>query len=342
MFHSQTEADRMIAAVRLGSERVRIAAHGASFVRRTALSREDARHTLGLPEGAHVFLAIGFIQRHKGFDRAVRAFSGLANYGAQLHIVGSTRLDEPEFVEYLNELERLVAQTAGAILHDGYVSDELFDRWLLAADTVVLPYREIWSSGVLERAAIYDKAAIATRVGGLDHQSQGRAVRFVDDDADLRAAMWEATPGAGAPNAQADRHLDWPKPGAGLWLDAQRAVRAVADMHRPNSPLAQIVEPGHGSAGVDGPAASSASLPLRRLGGYVAPPPVSARPGVGPVKRVVNRLTLWQINALASYIGRLQTATAQSIDAVSARLDALDGGTTVNELGNPTGTRDSA
>lgn len=46
-----------------------------------------------------------------------------------------------------HELRALVAATPGAMLREGYLSDETFDVWLVAADLVVLPYRHIWSSG---------------------------------------------------------------------------------------------------------------------------------------------------------------------------------------------------
>src|SRR3546814_3813969 len=61
------------------------------------------------------------------------------------------------------------------LFRPGYVSDEEFDRWLVAADCLVLPYREIWSSSVIERAGIYGVPVIATDVGGLAAQGIGRA-----------------------------------------------------------------------------------------------------------------------------------------------------------------------
>ena len=42
--------------------------------------------------------------------------------------------------------------------------------FIVAADTVVLPYRHIWSSSVAERAAMFDRPVIATKVGGLADQ----------------------------------------------------------------------------------------------------------------------------------------------------------------------------
>ena len=39
------------------------------------------------------------------------------------------------------------------------------------ADTLVLPYREIWSSGVMERAKLFNRVVIAADVGGLGDQA---------------------------------------------------------------------------------------------------------------------------------------------------------------------------
>src|SRR4029453_6241895 len=122
-------------------------------------------------------------QRHKGFDRAVRAFHRLRPAPhARLDIVGSTRLEEPEFLAYLNELEWLTGSDPRKTLHAGYVSDELFDRLILPPQGGLPPHREVWSSGVLERAALFDRPVIATRVGGLEEQAAQRQVTFVDDD----------------------------------------------------------------------------------------------------------------------------------------------------------------
>ena len=69
-------------------------------------------------------------------------------------------------------------------------SDEAFDRWIVTADTIVLPYRHIWSSSVAERARLLDRPVIATRIGGLEDQLAGHGyATLVDDNNELAAAM---------------------------------------------------------------------------------------------------------------------------------------------------------
>lgn len=334
-FHSEVERTRFLALFPVEASRAVVVAHGETFVRRTRVDRQAARASLGLPAQGKVLLSIGFIQRHKGFDRAVTAFRGLAETGAELHVVGSTRLDEPEFLQYLEELEELTARTPGSFLHTGYVSDERFDRWLVACDLVVLPYREIWSSGVLERAALYDRPVLATRVGGLADQAGDRRVTFVDDDDDLRSAL-RAAVGLEEFEQVPDR---WPVPvpttGEGdttgeadagaLWAAVQAEVRRRAAQRRGVS-RDQVV-PHSGSAGAPaspGPRGGTRlSAPVRRLPPAHVPPATSSRLGVSVVKRAVQRLTDWQVRPLARDLDALRTATVRALEAVEDEVSAL-------------------
>ncbi|HEY4375527.1 MAG TPA: glycosyltransferase family 4 protein, partial [Acidimicrobiales bacterium] len=155
--HVAEHRDVLVEKAGVRPDRITLVDHGADFVARTTVDQATARRSLGLPAEGHLFLSIGFVAPHKGFDRAIRAFAGLGDQGAELHVVGSVRVDDPIANDHRRQLERLAAETPGVHLHLGFVGDEAFDRWIVAADTVVLPYRHIWSSGVAERAALYDR-----------------------------------------------------------------------------------------------------------------------------------------------------------------------------------------
>lgn len=306
--HTEVERAELVRAFGVSPGRVAVVEHGAHFVRRTTATRGEARASLGIPEDAFAFLSIGFIQPHKGFDRAVRAFSGLATAGARLDVVGSVRVEDPSFVRYAAELQELVDRTEGAHLHLGYVSDERFDRWLAACDVVVLPYRTIWSSGVIERAALYRCRVIATDVGGLSHQLADRDdVELVpDDDEALAAALWRAV---GRERAAVTRG-GWPEPGPRLRERVQQEVVSRALRRRGG----RLV----GDAPGGGAVALAASEPLRRLPPLVLPPPTSSRPGIGLVKRVVRRLSAWQTDPLVAEVNALRQATIAAVERLGA------------------------
>src|SRR5262249_20918315 len=112
--HTDHERQLMADAVGVPPDRIEVRDHGSAFVPRAQVDRAAARARLGIDDAVHMFLAIGFIQPHKGFDRAVRAFDGLADHGCRIDVVGSVRVDEPAFCEYAADLRRLVDATRGA------------------------------------------------------------------------------------------------------------------------------------------------------------------------------------------------------------------------------------
>jgi glycosyltransferase involved in cell wall biosynthesis len=312
VLHTEVERSAFLDAFRVDPTRVDVADHGGSFVRRTTLDRGAARRRLGIVEDAFVFLSIGFIQPHKGFDRAIEAFAALgAAPRARLDIVGSVRVEEPDYVTHLDRLQERAAATPGVTVHPGYVSDELFDVWLVAADLVVLPYRRIWSSGVLERAALFDRPVVATRVGGLADQAPPGTV-LVDDDEALVAALRAAVdPGAAGPAPAAGR--PWPSGP----LDRERIQAEI----RARGAAARRGVPRRDPGPVTARSVASAvevSAPVRRLTPLVPPPPVSARPGASALKRVVRRLTAWQLDPIVAHVNALQRAVVAMTDALAA------------------------
>ena len=312
--HTPGERTDFVKAFKVRPEAVVLAPHGEDFARRTAYTREAARRSLALPDEAHVFLTIGFIQPHKGFDRAVRAFAGLGAQGAELHVVGSVRVEEPAYLAHLSELQALVSSTAGAHLHTGYVSDELFDRWLVAADTVVLPYRAIWSSGVLERAALYGTPLIATAVGGLAQQAAIHdSVTLVADDAELRVALRAAVQGVGPAAGLASRDA-WPA--AHDREAVQAEVRRRAALARGSSATGRLLSAGGGPALL--PALAAVTAPVRRLHPLQLPPATAHRASGALVKRVVRRLTAWQLEPVVGRLNALQAATVEALERSAA------------------------
>lgn len=316
--HTEKERADFSRAFGVSPARISLAPHGASFVPATFHDRPSARATLGIPADAFLFLAIGFVQEHKGFDRAITAFAGLAARNARLDIVGSVRVDEEGNAGYENHVNVMAAGTDGVYRHRGFVSDELFDRWVVAADMLVLPYRSVWSSGVLERARMLGTPVIATKVGSLSEQAgTGADVTFVKDDRELRGAMWAAATGGKAAPAE----KPWPSEGADLHTKIQREVRlraAAARGVRVSTAGATDVESADALR-----LRGELSAPVRRVGYVGLPAPTSARPGVGFVKRVVKRLTSWEVEPVVGHVNELRGATTEAVEGLAAQIADL-------------------
>jgi glycosyltransferase involved in cell wall biosynthesis len=288
--HTAREHTDMVRAFGLDQERAQVVRHGESFIPRAEVTRSQARRILGVDVDAFVFLCIGFLQGHKGFDRAVHAFAALEDQPrAHLYVVGSIRVPNPEHSAYVNRLHHLIDETPGAHLCESFVSDARFDLWILAADVVVLPYREIWSSSVIERAALLKRPAIVTDVGGLAHQARDDTT-VVRDENELIAAMATAC-GARVP-APAVEAIPSTRADAVRWV-AERGHR----MWLWEDPMAGV------SRAVDLPA------DRERL---IEPLPFPLEPNATGYKRLilrnVSRLTRWQLMPVISYINRMRDA----------------------------------
>ncbi|MGY1754929.1 glycosyltransferase [Blastococcus sp. SYSU D01042] len=334
--HTASERAAFIADFGVDPARVELIAHGADFRPHTQMDREAARKSLDIEPDAFVFLAIGFVQPSKGFDRALQAFAGLSVAGARLDVVGSVRTDDPDTVRHAGDLVDLAETVDGATVHLGYVSDELFDRWIVAADVVVLPYRNIWSSGVMERAALFDRPVIATRVGGLAEQAASRAdVRLVEDDDELRQAMIERLPAHALTPATSWSEDELPEDGD-LRAGLQERVRQRASSR---SSLTRAAR-GAGTRGAGTAASvediSRRSAPLRRLP-HVGPPDTNhGRRSVRVVKRLLRKATAFQVDPILHRLNELQDATVVALE-LEARAAGTRAGTTSQEDGSAAG-----
>ncbi len=361
-----TEAEHRALLERLGpaARRISVVAHGRHFSSQVDLSPMEAKAELGLEPDRLTLLCIGFLQHHKGFDLAIEALAVANLDDADLHIVGSGRIDHPEIAQYVAQLRAMADRSAGVTLHEGYVSDELFDRWLLAADVVVLPYREIWSSGVVERARLFDKPIIASDLPQLRDQlsADSMVCGGVGELADAMAAVARRLAGGVGPvstttgdgletasgaatgsrsSGDATGSTTWdvdrPKPDRS---SLQRQIEARAGRQRAvtGAAITGPLPPRLGSAtrvGVaDGGSVGSAmamteptrpaARHLEDLGSYQRPPATSLRPLVGPLKQSVETVTNWQIDPLTRRIEDLHQATVDAVLELEARMQRLE------------------
>lgn len=196
VLHTQQERKRLEQhyGMHLNDSRVEIRQHHDAFQKFTDHDKASARRELGIGTGEKIFLCIGFIQRHKGFDRAMRAFRDAELPDATMYVVGSLRVADAETQNYLQELYDLASGHANLQVIEQFVSNEEFDTWITASDWVVVPYSEIWSSGVLARTRLLQRPAIVALVGGLPDQATALDLLF-KNDTELVAAFQTAASG---------------------------------------------------------------------------------------------------------------------------------------------------
>ncbi|MBI4881976.1 MAG: glycosyltransferase, partial [Planctomycetes bacterium] len=127
------------------------------------IGREAARAALGVAAEPLMFLFLGRVRPYKGVFELIDGFVRAAlPRGSLLHIAGKTHGERDRL-----RLKKRCRKTPSVTLHYGFVEAERVQVFMNAADFVVLPYRDILSSGAAILATSFGKAIVAPDLGPL-------------------------------------------------------------------------------------------------------------------------------------------------------------------------------
>jgi beta-1,4-mannosyltransferase len=180
------------------------------------LGRAAAREALGLTPDQTAFLFLGQIRPYKGVEELIDAFRGLDRRDARLVIAG--RIEDRSLGDTLRQQ---AGGDARVILLPGHVPDDRMHVFLRAADAMVLPYRDVLTSGSAILAMTFGLAVVAPRIGCLPSTLDGCSLLY-DPDAPqaLRDALRDAMEAdlrlLGERAATAAAALDWGTIGASI------------------------------------------------------------------------------------------------------------------------------
>ncbi len=109
-----------------------------------SISRDDARQRLGLGIDDRVFLSLGHIRPYKGLQPCIAAFRQLEDPSVRLLIVG-----KPITEAFGDELRRDCAPDSRIRCMLTFVPDADLQLYLNAADVMILPFQNIFTSASL-------------------------------------------------------------------------------------------------------------------------------------------------------------------------------------------------
>lgn len=125
---------------------------------KNTISIDDARNKLNVSEEDKVFLYFGQIRAYKGIPKLISTFNKLDNENAKLFIVGKL-LDEDVAIKILSNIDDRIKNILT------FVPDDDIQIYMNAADVVVLPFKDILTSGSAILAMSFGKPIIAPDVG---------------------------------------------------------------------------------------------------------------------------------------------------------------------------------
>jgi glycosyltransferase involved in cell wall biosynthesis len=136
-------------------------------VPRTQLTPAEAKQRLGIGRGERTILFFGAIRPYKGVEYLVAAFQRVAkkNENYRLIIAGEPKKESKPYLRQIQETIAMCPSREKVIQKIEFVPDSETELYFKAADVLVLPYAEVFQSGVLVLAYSFGLPVIASDVG---------------------------------------------------------------------------------------------------------------------------------------------------------------------------------
>jgi len=142
-------------------------------------TRAQARDKLGIAHSKFVYLFIGLCAPYKNLDGLIEAFRSVEGEGVLL-VAG--KFQDPD---YEHRILGLAEKDSRIRIHSGFIPGDEMQTYLLACDVVVVPYREILTSGTAMLAMSFGRPVVSVKIGFLrDVVSKEVGLLFSANDQD--------------------------------------------------------------------------------------------------------------------------------------------------------------
>jgi glycosyltransferase involved in cell wall biosynthesis len=168
--HTQRMKSELVEGFGVRSDAVTVIPFGINnAVPNTDLTPAEAKRRLGLDPGARTILFFGWIWPYKGLEFLVAAFQRIAAEHPDYRLIIAGKLKGGN-ERYLDDIRAAIARDASrerVIQRIEYIPDAETEVYFKAADVCVLPYKQIFQSGVLFLGYSFGLPVIAADVGSL-------------------------------------------------------------------------------------------------------------------------------------------------------------------------------
>lgn len=167
LVHTINSKDELIKEFGIKESKVSVVKHGMNNkVTQKGLTRYNSRDQLGINQSKKVILFFGNMDYYKGLDLLIDSLNYITNTiknDVRLIIAGNSK--SPEFTQ------QIVQKIEESQFHNkidiriGYIPDKEVEAYFMASDCIVLPYRNIYQSGVIFMAYTFGLPIIVTDIG---------------------------------------------------------------------------------------------------------------------------------------------------------------------------------
>jgi glycosyltransferase involved in cell wall biosynthesis len=195
LVHTSAMKDELVADFGIAWQRVSVIPFGINNTSpATGLGRREARERISLGPGEKTLLFFGQIAPYKGIEYLIAAMAEVAMEEKNFRLVIAGRI-KPGYGGYWNVIRREISLRGldnRIIQHVRFIPEAEVEIYFKAADVVVIPYVEIFQSGVPFLSYSFGLPVIATDVGSLRNDILEAKTGFLcrrADAADLARAI---------------------------------------------------------------------------------------------------------------------------------------------------------
>jgi beta-1,4-mannosyltransferase len=173
------------------------------------LSQRQARDRLDIDHDVTTFLYLGRIRPYKQVPRLVEEFAGMPETDIRLVVAGN-----PTDMAEVREMESICRTDDRITTTFEFIPDEDMQMYLNAADAIVLPYRDVLTSGSAILGMTFRKPIIGPMVGCLPELLNEQPDLLYDPDEDsladaMRRAKTADLDAIGNQNRRRILEFDW-------------------------------------------------------------------------------------------------------------------------------------
>lgn len=168
--HTSAMKRQLASEFSIPSERVTVIPFGINdTIPRRGIGPAAARQRLGIPDGERTLLFFGQIAPYKGIEYLMAAMAALAEERERIRLIvaGKVKRGHEAYWDGVQRSVRHFGISDRVLQKIQFIPDEEVEPYFDAADAVVLPYVDVFQSGVPFLAFSFGVPVIATDVGSL-------------------------------------------------------------------------------------------------------------------------------------------------------------------------------
>lgn len=145
-------------------QKVSFIAHGHFLDFANVYGKRESRSRLEIPQEKFVLLFFGQIKKVKGVGVLLEAFGKLIQEHNDIYLVIAGNVWKDDFEPYQKVIDKYHLKKKNLKCDIRFIPDDEVGYYYSACDVAMLPYLDVYQSGVIQLAYAHEKAAIATAI----------------------------------------------------------------------------------------------------------------------------------------------------------------------------------